>query len=115
MKPLKRSRMGRYERGELGAVGHRLLALSLAVSPAVLVLMGACSSEPQGINVARGGDGGGGTDVPIPEDDPRFEQCGSDGILCGEGCCPAGNTCSRFGRCIPDAECTDGSECSSDS
>jgi VCBS repeat protein len=114
MKPLTRSKMGRYGQSELGRVGQRLLALSLLSLPAALG-MGACSPEVKKVPFGDGGSGGsGGTPIPAGNE-VLIEQCGADGSLCGEGCCPAGNVCSDFGRCIPDTECTDSSECTSDS
>ena len=107
--------MDRHERRGLTVVRKRLLGISLVSLPALLGVA-ACSPEPAGIAIAPGGDGGDGGGTPIPGDqDVLIAQCGSDGIICGEGCCPAGNTCSKFGRCIPDQDCTDGSECASDS
>jgi hypothetical protein len=89
-----------------------LLALSLTSLP-VAFGMGACSPEAPPLVIPDGVGGSGGT--PIPEGSPLADQCGSDGTLCGDGCCVAGNVCSEFGRCIPDTECTDSSECTADS
>jgi hypothetical protein len=86
-----------------------------ALAAVAAVLSGAgCSSEPVGVAISNGGSGG-GAGTPIPVDDPLAQQCGQDGILCGEGCCTAGNLCSRFGRCIPQTSCTTNSDCSADS
>ena len=115
MRSLTRSRMDRSGRSELGAVGQRLLML-LMISAPIGLMSGGCSPDVAGVQVAPGDGSGENGGTPIPEDDgENIFRCGSDGIICGEGCCPAGNLCSPFGRCIPDTECVENTECLSDS
>jgi len=98
-------------RGWLGSAGRGSLAVLLATLP-VLLMAGACSETPPGIDVKPSEPGG----TPIPsEDGKNRERCGDDGSICGEGCCTAGNTCSADERCIPSSACEDTSECSGDS
>jgi VCBS repeat protein len=112
MRPLTRGRMNQNGRGWLGSAGQRCLALLVASAPAAL-MAGACTSEPTPVKI---GDGGAAGSVAIdPSDGDRIARCGDDGVVCGEGCCTAGNACSADERCIPSTDCTGTEDCSGDS
>jgi hypothetical protein len=113
MRPLTHGMMNRNRRDGLGAFGQRVLMARCcrAILGAAPLALGACSADPVAVEFVRVPD-----DDVLPPDDPRVEQCGSDGIACGaEGCCTTGNICSDFGRCIPDKACETSEDCSADS
>jgi VCBS repeat protein len=112
MRPLTRGRMNRNGRGWLGSAGQRGLAVLVASAP-VLMVAGACSSEPTKVKI--GPAGAAGTEAIGSDDIGRIERCGEDGVVCGEGCCTAGNTCSSDERCIPTTTCATTADCSGDS
>ncbi len=93
------------ERGLLGHGGRRVLRALVLSSPLVF-LSGACADNPK--LVVPPGDAIGGVHV-----DPA--RCGTGGKTCGEGCCPAGNNCTKTFRCITASACEDNGDCSSDS
>src|SRR5688572_19079049 len=99
MRSLTHGRMDLNGRGMLGVLGRRLLVTIMTAGP-IVVVGGACSSDPVAVPVATGG---GGSVIP-PDDRENIERCGTDGVLCGDGCCTEGNLCSDFGKCIPDAQ-----------
>ena len=84
---------------------------ALVLSSPVVFASGACA-EKQKIDVSS--DEPTGMGIP-PGEQEKIERCGEDGILCGDGCCPAGNTCSPTARCIPAAACATSEDCGSDS
>jgi hypothetical protein len=88
-------------------------ALVLLFGPIPLALLSAgCGSDPVGVKIAPPIPG---TTTIDPDDTDRIARCGEDGIICGEGCCSRGNTCSEFDRCIPAVPCETSDQCSADS
>jgi FG-GAP-like repeat len=118
MRPLTRGMIDRNRRLVFGAPCPRVFTVRLlaALVGATPFALGACTGDPVGVEFHTPGVGGSG-ETPIPIDEPGLiEQCGADGIKCGdEGCCTSGNVCSTFGRCIPDKACKTSEDCSADS
>jgi len=97
--------------------GWRLGSLLLVAAPLVGVPLGIAlvsCAETTGVKVGDGSDDPGSGTVSANSE----ARCGSGGIECpvgGTGCCPAGDSCTTDGTCIPAASCTTNQECSSDS
>jgi len=86
------------------------VAPCLGVPLAVALL--SCA-ETAGVQI---GEGSGAPDGTVSAQSQA--RCGTGGIECpvgGMGCCPAGDTCTVDGTCVPAASCTGNQDCSSDS